>query len=102
MISPPLMRDIRKDPGFEDSASTMLGSVQLADEALNGVEWGLIRETDFSKYPKLGPTKHGELYAFKTPPIGQGNIALVVFFTCDERQLRLHNVIRSISDGNED
>ncbi len=89
------LRTIRRDPGFDDAAASLLGTVERADEALRGVEWGLTREDDFSEYPSLGHTKHGELYAFKTAPMGHDDACIVVFFTVDADELRLHHIVKS-------
>ena len=92
------MKTVFREPGFDDSATKIVGTIELADKAIEGLEWALAREQDFSSYPFIGTTRHGDLRAFKTPPIGASEVALVVFFTHGPTQVTLHAVIESVAE----
>jgi hypothetical protein len=100
------VRTIRREPGFDDAAKALLGTIQLADQALEGLEWALGREQEFSEgiYFLVGETtKFGPLIAFKTTPLGpKADVCLLIHFTYSANEIHLHRISSSTPADQED
>jgi hypothetical protein len=99
------MRTIRREAGFDDAAERIVGTIELADRALESVEWvlGRARKEDLDAMPQIGVTKSGvTLYAYKTQPIGPKETPVVVYFTCNETTATLNGIRESELDSDSE
>jgi hypothetical protein len=91
------MRTIRRQPGFDDAAQRIAGSIELADLALQGMEWVLarLRKEHLDNLPVIGTFATNVLYAYKTQPFGSHGTPIVVYFTCDDSFVTLYGIRES-------
>jgi uncharacterized Rossmann fold enzyme len=83
-----VLRTVVYSHQFEQHILSVFGSAEAADERLRAVEWALIRETDFSYYPRIQQLTNGEtIYVFRTDATESSPSLIVLFSISADNQV---------------